>query len=98
MRTLQATITKRGQVTIPAAVRRLLRVGPKDKVAFQALTEPVDAGQEQATTTEAVLAEVVFVLRSRKHHEVPAHDESAHDMRDLPAPIVVMPGLVRAHR
>jgi len=35
MRTHTATITERGQVTIPAAVRRLLGVGPRDKVVFQ---------------------------------------------------------------
>ena len=35
MRALQATITERGQVTIPAAVRRLLGVGPRDKVIFE---------------------------------------------------------------
>ncbi|MBI2906996.1 MAG: AbrB/MazE/SpoVT family DNA-binding domain-containing protein [Chloroflexi bacterium] len=28
------TITKKGQVTLPAEVRRLLGVGPRDKVAF----------------------------------------------------------------
>ncbi len=35
MHALQATITERGQVTIPAAVRRLLGVGPKDKIVFE---------------------------------------------------------------
>lgn len=29
-----STVTQRGQVTLPAEVRRLLGVGPKDKVAF----------------------------------------------------------------
>jgi AbrB family looped-hinge helix DNA binding protein len=35
MRALQATITERGQVTIPAAVQRILGVGPRDKVVFE---------------------------------------------------------------
>ena len=35
MRALQATVTERGQVTLPAVVRRLLGVGPKDKVVFE---------------------------------------------------------------
>jgi len=35
MQALQATITERGQVTIPAAIRRLLGVGPRDKVVFE---------------------------------------------------------------
>lgn len=30
----QATVTKRGQITIPASVRRFLRIGPYDKVVF----------------------------------------------------------------
>ncbi len=34
MRQITTTITQRGQVTIPAEVRRRLGVGPRDKVAF----------------------------------------------------------------
>jgi AbrB family looped-hinge helix DNA binding protein len=34
MRQIAATLTQRGQVTIPAEVRRHLGVGPRDKVAF----------------------------------------------------------------
>jgi hypothetical protein len=40
-----------------------------------------------------VLAEVVFVLRSRKHYNVPAPQ-----IRDLLAPIVAMRGLLIAHK
>jgi len=35
MKEILATITQRGQVTIPAEVRRLLAVKPKEKVAFR---------------------------------------------------------------
>ena len=35
MRTHVATITERGQVTIPAAVRRLLHLEPRDRVVFE---------------------------------------------------------------
>ena len=35
MRALQATITSKGQVTIPAVVRRALGVGPSDKIVFE---------------------------------------------------------------
>lgn len=35
MKEVVATITQRGQVTVPAEVRRVLRVKPRDKVAFQ---------------------------------------------------------------
>jgi len=35
MKEIVASITQRGQVTIPAEVRRLLGVKPRDKVAFE---------------------------------------------------------------
>lgn len=35
MKELLATLTQRSQVTVPAEVRRVLGIGPKDKVAFQ---------------------------------------------------------------
>ena len=34
MKELLTTVTKRGQVTVPAEVRRLLGIKPYDKVAF----------------------------------------------------------------
>ena len=50
-------------------------------------------GKEEVTATEAVIAEVVFVLRSRKHYDVPAET-----VRDLMAPILNLPGLSIAHK
>jgi antitoxin PrlF len=35
MREYVSTITQRGQVTIPAEVRRLLGANPRDKIAFR---------------------------------------------------------------
>jgi antitoxin PrlF len=35
MQQIITTITQRGQVTIPAEVRRRLGLGPRDKVAFE---------------------------------------------------------------
>lgn len=35
MREFVTTITQRGQVTIPAEVRRLLGANPRDKIAFR---------------------------------------------------------------
>jgi antitoxin PrlF len=35
MREYVTTITQRGQVTIPAEVRRILGAGPRDKIAFR---------------------------------------------------------------
>jgi antitoxin PrlF len=34
MREIISTITTKGQVTIPVEIRRLLGVGPQDKIAF----------------------------------------------------------------
>lgn len=34
MREIAATISSKGQITLPVAVRRLLRVGPRDRVVF----------------------------------------------------------------
>lgn len=53
----------------------------------------VERGEEEVTATEAVLAEVVFVLRSRKDYNVPADQ-----VRDLLAPILSLPGLAIAHK
>jgi len=50
-------------------------------------------GKEEVTTTEAVIAEVVFVLRSRRHYDVPAET-----VRDLLAPILSLRGLSLAHK
>ncbi len=35
MKEVLATLTQRSQVTVPAEVRRILHLKPKDKVAFQ---------------------------------------------------------------
>ena len=53
MKELTTTITQRGQVTIPAQVRRLLQVKPRDKVAFT-ITQ----------TNEVHLAPASFTLES----------------------------------
>lgn len=53
----------------------------------------VQDGREEVTTTEAVIAEVVFVLRSRRHYDV-----AAETVRDLLAPLLNLPGLSLAHK
>ncbi|MHB8575326.1 MAG: AbrB/MazE/SpoVT family DNA-binding domain-containing protein [Dehalococcoidia bacterium] len=35
MKEFVTTLTERGQITVPAEVRRLLGVGPRDKLAFR---------------------------------------------------------------
>jgi antitoxin PrlF len=34
MRTITTTVTERGQATIPAEVRRILNIRPRDKITF----------------------------------------------------------------
>ena len=61
--------------------------------ACRALFVHVRDGEEEVTTTEAVVAEVVFVLRSRKLYDVPAKT-----VRDLLAPILSLRGLALEHK
>ena len=53
MRTVISTITSKGQITLPAAVRQYLRVGDHDQIAFiieadQIRVQPVDFTLESA--------------------------------------------------
>ncbi len=63
MRTHVATITERGQVTIPAAVRHLLHLEPRDRVVF----EVDDAGAVRLTpagfTLESAFGSVTPINR-----------------------------------
>ena len=54
MREITTTITQRGQVTIPAEVRRILGVKPRDKV-----TLPID-GDEVRLKPSSFTLETVF--------------------------------------
>ena len=36
---IQATITERGQTTVPAAIRRMLALGKRDRVVFRGLAD-----------------------------------------------------------
>jgi antitoxin PrlF len=57
---LYSTLTTKGQVTIPAEVRRLLGVKPHDKIVFV-----VDADQVRISRSESVVARTAGALRSR---------------------------------
>lgn len=63
MKELHSTITSKGQVTIPADIRRLLRVGRHDKVAFL-----VEVDQVRLAPATSVVARTAGVLKS----DVPA--------------------------
>ena len=53
-----------------------------------ALFEAIERGAEEATTSEAVLAEVAFVLASPRQYNLPAADIAAYL-----GPIIRLPGL-----
>lgn len=55
MREITATITQRNQVTIPAEVRRLLRLKPRDKVSFT-----IDNGGSVSLTAAAFSMESAY--------------------------------------
>lgn len=53
-----------------------------------ALFEAIERGEEEATTSEAVLAEVAFVLASPRQYHLSAADVAAYL-----APLIQLPGL-----
>jgi looped-hinge helix DNA binding domain, AbrB family len=55
------TITQKGQITIPIEIRRLLGVGPKDKVAFI-----VEDGRVRLKRTPSVVERTAGAFKSDK--------------------------------
>jgi len=72
MKELRSGITKKGQATIPAAVRRLLGVGPHDVIAFV-----IEDGDVRIRAAERVVARTAGAFKS---HEPPL---SAEELREL---------------
>jgi antitoxin PrlF len=60
-KTLLSTLTSKGQVTIPAEIRRLLGVSPHDKIAFV-----VEADHVRIAPTGSVVAQTAGALKSRQ--------------------------------
>jgi antitoxin PrlF len=55
-----STLTRKGQVTVPANIRRYLGLAPRDKVAFV-----IRDGHVEIAPTESVVARTAGILRSR---------------------------------
>ncbi|MBW3632798.1 MAG: type II toxin-antitoxin system VapC family toxin [Chloroflexi bacterium] len=53
-----------------------------------ALFEAIESGEEEATTSDAALAEVAFILASKRQYNLPAADVAAYL-----SPIIRLPGL-----
>ena len=52
------------------------------------LFEAIELGEQEATTSEAALAEVAFILGSKRHYNVPAANIATYL-----SPIIQLPGL-----
>jgi AbrB family looped-hinge helix DNA binding protein len=59
MREVVSTVTRKGQVTIPVEIRRLLGVAPRDRVAFV-----VEGRQVRLVRSRSVVERTAGVLRS----------------------------------
>jgi predicted nucleic acid-binding protein len=65
--------------------------GPENQARHEtaaALFEAIELGEEEATTSEAVLAEVAFILASKRQYNLATRDIAAYL-----SPIIRLPGL-----
>jgi antitoxin PrlF len=88
MREFVTTITQRGQVTIPAEVRRLLGAKPRDKIAFRVEGDIVRLVPVEFTL-EQVFGSVTPLQRPEDFDELSrrAKDEKAKQtLREMQSP------------
>jgi AbrB family looped-hinge helix DNA binding protein len=80
MREMLSSVSPKGQVTLPAEIRKLLGVKPKDKVAFQ-----VEGGQVTITpvryTLESVMGSVEPATRTEDFERVSRDAREDHAAR-----------------
>jgi AbrB family looped-hinge helix DNA binding protein len=94
-----ATLTSKGQLTVPIEVRRHLGLKQGDRVVFQLVEgqevrlTAVEHNQRQVTTTEAALAEVIYVLSSKRLYNV-----ARPVIRQRLLDILALPGLRLANK
>lgn len=74
-------------------IRHLTRDDPQKAQACFALFQRAERNEVELTTSESVIAEVVYVLSSRATYDVPRAD-----IRALLYPLVMLPGLKLPHR
>jgi AbrB family looped-hinge helix DNA binding protein len=67
-----STLTSKGQVTIPVAIRRLLGVGPKDKISFE-----VEQGTVRIKRRGSVVEQTAGALRSSQPRVSPEQERAA---------------------
>ena len=68
---LAGTVSSKGQVTIPKEIRKILRVGPSDKVVFT----PLGEGKALITSANRPASDVFGILKHRKLERPVSIDE-----------------------
>lgn len=71
------TVTQRGQVTLPAKVRRLLGVSPKDKVVFRVESGSIQV-QKPAFTLESAFGSVKPLQRPENFKKIIREAKEEH--------------------
>ncbi len=74
-------------------LRYLTRDAPTKADACYALFQQVKRGTARVTTCEAIITEVVYVLSSKKHYNL-----SAHEIADRLRPILELKGFSLTHK
>jgi len=59
---LAGTVSSKGQVTIPKEIRKILKVGPSDKVVFT----PLGEGKALITSANRPASDIFGILKHRK--------------------------------
>ena len=59
---LAGTVSSKGQVTIPKEIRKILRVGPSDRIVFT----PLGKGKVLITSANRPASDIFGILKHRK--------------------------------
>lgn len=77
MREIPATISKKGQLTLPVEVQRLLGVGPRDRVVFAVNDDQVRLVPARYTL-ESVMGSVEPPTRTEEFERISAEAKEEH--------------------
>ncbi len=82
MREMLSSVSPKGQITIPAEIRRLLGVKPRDKVAFRVEDGRVQITRARRSSLEAIYRSVPALDRTLSEREMTeiATEEHARDV------------------
>jgi len=92
---IEATVTERGQTTVPAAIRRMLRLGKRGSIVFRGLPDGtvVVAARDGDEASDPVLGKFLdFLAQDMQNNPaglLPANAQTIARVRDLTAHIKV---------